>query len=280
MMTGKEGYQLICRELDAISDSPSFEAFELLQFCTGLTRTEVLLGEAVLSGEQTQRIDAVLLRRINGEPLQYILGEWTFYGRPFSVGEGVLIPRADTETLVDAALSFAGRSEALRIADLCSGSGCVAVTLAKELPNAAVDAFEKSDAAFSYLERNIARHGASVNPYLFDVCEASEGLYDIIVSNPPYLSGEDMAHLQREVSFEPPMALAGGADGLDFYRTITARWKRNLKEGGALLYEVGAGQAQDVSAILAENGFTEICTATDLCGIIRVVSGRKLALQR
>ena len=124
-------------------------------------------------------------------------------------------------------------------------------------------------------DSNIARHGAAVRPFLFDVCASSAGLYDMLVSNPPYLSGEDMAHLQREVSFEPSMALAGGADGLDFYRIITRHWKSNLKNGGALLYEVGAGQADSVSAILSENGFADICTWRDLCGIIRVVGGIK-----
>ncbi len=272
-MTANESYRVLCRELEKISESPSFEAFELLAGCAGLSRTQVLTGSIELSGEQIQTIDAALLRRLNGEPLQYILGEWTFYGRPFSVGEGVLIPRADTETLVEAALSLASVVEKPQIADLCAGSGCIAVTLARELSGALVDAFEKSKEAYSYLTRNIARHGAAVRPFLFDVCASSAGLYDMIVSNPPYLSGEDMAHLQREVSFEPSMALAGGADGLGFYRIITRRWKSNLKNGGALLYEVGAGQADSVSAILSENGFADICTWRDLCGIIRVVGG-------
>ena len=274
-MTANESYRVLCRELEKISESPSFEAFELLAGCAGLSRTQVLTGSSGLSDEQIRTIDAALLRRLNGEPLQYILGEWTFYGRPFSVGEGVLIPRADTETLVEAALSLASVVEKPQIADLCAGSGCIAVTLARELSGASVDAFEKSEEAFSYLTRNIARHGAAVRPFLFDVCASSAGLYDMIVSNPPYLSGEDMAHLQREVSFEPSMALAGGADGLDFYRIITRRWKSNLKNGGALLYEVGAGQADSVSAILSENGFADICTWRDLCGIIRVVGGIK-----
>ena len=116
-------------------------------------------------------------------------------------------------------------------------------------------------------------NGAAVRPFLFDVCASSAGLYDMIVSNPPYLSAADMARLQKEVSFEPAVALAGGADGLDFYRIITRRWKPNLKNGGALLYEVGAGQSDSVSAILSENGFPDICTWRELCGIIRVVGG-------
>lgn len=274
-MTANESYRVLCRELERISESPSFEAFELLAGCAGLSRTQVLTSSFELSDAQVQAIDAALFRRLNGEPLQYILGEWTFYGRPFSVGEGVLIPRADTETLVEAAISLASAMDKPHIADLCAGSGCIAVTLARELSGALVDAFEKSGEAYSYLTRNIARHGAAVRPFLFDVCASSSGLYDIIVSNPPYLSAADMARLQKEVSFEPSMALAGGAEGLDFYRIITPRWKPNLKNGGALLYEVGAGQADSVFAILSENGFADICTWRDLCGIIRVVGGIK-----
>lgn len=272
-MTGMEAYRLLCRELEKISDSPSFEAFEMLENCTGLTRTQVLTGSIVLTEKQVAAVDAVLQRRLLGEPLQYILGEWTFFGRPFAVGEGVLIPRADTEVLVETAISAARPLNAPKIADLCSGSGCIAVTLALEL-GVKVDAYEKSDAAFDYLTRNIARHHADVQAYRWDVCEATNGAYDIIVSNPPYLTKEDMAHLQKEVSFEPEMALAGGEDGLDFYRIITARWKAVLKEDGMLFYEVGAGQAEAVSAILSQNGFTDICTQQDLCGIIRVVGGK------
>ncbi len=276
-MTANESYRVLCHALERTSSCPSFEAFELLAGCAGLSRTQVLTDSAVLDEEQVQAIDAALLRRLNGEPLQYILGEWTFFGRPFYVGKGVLIPRADTEVLVETALLMCGVQKQLRIADLCSGSGCIAVTLAREIPGAQVDAFEKSEAAYSYLERNIRRHGAHVRPFLFDVCASSAGLYDLIVSNPPYLSAADMENLQREVSFEPQTALAGGADGLDFYRIITERWKANLRPGGILLYEVGAGQAEAVSAILSQNGFVEICTYKDLCGIIRVVGGYKVS---
>ena len=273
-MTGMDAYRLLYRELEPFTESPSFEAFEMLSFCTGLTRTQALTGSVELSEEQVAAVDSVLQRRLLGEPLQYILGEWTFFGRPFAVGEGVLIPRADTETLVETAISAAKPIKNPRIADLCAGSGCIAVTLSLEL-GVRVDAYEKSDAAFSYLTKNIAKNGADVNAIQYDVLNAPDKKYDLIVSNPPYLTKEDMANLQKEVSFEPEMALYGGDDGLDFYRAIAARWKDTLNPGGMLFYEVGAGQAEEVSAILAKNGFTGICTYKDLCGIIRVVGGTR-----
>lgn len=273
-MTGMDAYRLLYRELEPFTESPSFEAFEMLSFCTGLTRTQILAGAFGLTEEQTAAVDRVLRRRLQREPLQYILGEWTFFGRPFAVGEGVLIPRADTETLVEAAISAAKPMQNPKIADLCAGSGCIAVTLSLELETE-VDAYEKSDAAFAYLTENIKKNGAKVNAIRYDVLQEPDKKYDLIVSNPPYLTKEDMAHLQKEVSFEPEMALFGGDDGLDFYRAITKVWKNTLLPGGMLFYEVGAGQADDVAAILAENGFTDICTYKDLCGIIRVVGGKR-----
>ncbi len=273
-MTSMDAYRLLYRELEPFTESPSFEAFEMLSHCTGLTRTQALTGAVELNEEQIAAVDAVLQRRLLGEPLQYILGEWTFFGRPFAVGEGVLIPRADTETLVETAISAAKPMQNPKIADLCSGSGCIAVTLSLEL-GVQVDAYEKSELAFSYLLKNIEKNSANVNAIPYDVLQAPQEKYDLIVSNPPYLTKEDMAHLQKEVSFEPEMALFGGDDGLDFYRAITNEWKNTLNENGWLFYEVGAGQADDVSAILAENGFADICTYKDLCGIIRVVGGKR-----
>lgn len=216
-------------------------------------------------------------KRISGYPLQYILEEWEFFGLPFRVGEGVLIPRQDTETLVECVLNHYSDTEGLHIADLCSGSGCIPVALDKYLRSASISAVEYSDAALAYLNRNIALNSSSVKAVRGDVlspetCHMFSGL-DIITSNPPYLTPDDMNRLQKEVSFEPEMALAGGNDGLLFYRTITANWKHCLKQGGMIFYETGIHQDTDVSQILAENGFTDIKQWPDLCGVNRVVSG-------
>lgn len=216
-------------------------------------------------------------RRIKGEPLQYILGEWEFYGYPFEVGKGVLIPRQDTETLIEVVKRINIPSPS--IADLCSGSGCIAVTLSKEIRGASVTAVEKYEEAAFYLRRNIKINDAEVTVVMGDVLEHETvdgaGCFDIIVSNPPYLTESDMNELQEEVRHEPATALFGGEDGLGFYRSITALWKEKIRKGGYLVYEIGMGQENDVAKILRENGFEDIAFTDDLCNIIRVVSARK-----
>lgn len=231
--------------------------------------------------EAETKIRSLVKRLTEGEPLQYLLGEWEFWGYPFKVGKGVLIPRPDTETLVEAALAICRRNapDAPKIADLCSGSGCIAVTLKKELPRSEVYAVELSEAALGYLRENVKRNNTDVKIIAADVLdpETSEHLggFDIIVSNPPYLTEEDMADLQTEVAKEPAMALFGGEDGLDFYRKMTRLWKSSLKAGGFLCYEFGMGQHEAVEEILKRNNFTDIEFAKDAGGIIRTVTARK-----
>lgn len=219
-------------------------------------------------------------RRAKHEPLQYLLGEWEFYGLPFCVGEGVLIPRADTETIVDAALSRIPDRSGQQILDLCTGSGCIALTLAEHLPQSTVIGLEKSPEALRYAVKNqemLRIKNAQMlekDVLLPETAAAYHGLA-AIVSNPPYLTAEDMQHLQEEVTYEPAAALDGGADGLHFYREITRLWRDALCEGGLLAYEVGVHQAKDVAAILSQNGFGCIECICDLGGIERVVLGRK-----
>jgi len=230
-----------------------------------------------LSDAQAEQARAMADRRVTGEPLQYILGEWEFYGLRLFVGEGVLIPRPDTETLVDAILERISRNAAPVILDLCSGSGCIALALRENLPHAQVHAVEKSDKALLYLRKNAAYHGGRITIHQHDVLDvhAADGFSgaDVIVSNPPYLTAEEMAELQTEVRHEPAMALEGGGDGLLFYREIPKIWKKSLRPGGVLAFEVGDAQAEDVAAILAENGFADIRILPDLAGISRVVLG-------
>lgn len=216
-------------------------------------------------------------RRIDGFPLQYILGKWEFYGLPFKVGEGVLIPRQDTETLVDYVLTIFKKDLGLKILDLCSGSGCIPISLEKNLINAEVHAIELSKMAYSYLLDNITLNSSNVIAHLGDVLEPSTtndfNGFNIITANPPYLTKSDMENLQREVSFEPKTSLFGGNDGLSYYRTICKLWKNSLKVGGMLVFEIGQHQEYDVSKIMLENGFSDIAVIPDLCGINRVVSG-------
>ncbi|MBQ2273890.1 MAG: peptide chain release factor N(5)-glutamine methyltransferase [Clostridia bacterium] len=227
---------------------------------------------AFLGNTSEEELDAVLKRRIDGEPLQYILGEWEFYDLPFYVGEGVLIPRPDTETLAEFAIDRAGTRETVCM-DLCSGSGCLAITLDKHSVNATVYAMELSDKAFEYLKKNIERNASSVRAVKGDVLEDDFGEFDLIISNPPFIKTADLDTLQKEVKREPQMALDGGDDGLVFYRKIAEKWVPHLKSGGTLAVEIGIGQGDDVKAIFKAAGLKNIGSRNDLSGIERVIFG-------
>ena len=221
-------------------------------------------------------------RRSQGYPLQYLLGRWEFFGYPFNVGEGVLIPRPETELLVENIIEICRREQLTspRIADLCSGSGCIAVTLKKELPSAEVRAYEISPQALSYLKENASLNDADINIIERDVMlggneDIPEDGFDIIVSNPPYLTSEEMSQLQTEVRHEPELALYGGEDGLDAYRAITDIWKHHLRKNGWLCYEYGDGQHDYVKDILIDNDFRNITLSRDLAGIYRAVSAQR-----
>lgn len=221
--------------------------------------------------------NAMIERRINGEPLQYLIGEWEFYGLTLKVGKGTLIPRQDTETIVDLVIDKYRNSDSLSVIDLCSGTGCIGIALEKNLRCDKVFCVEKSEKAAEYLKENLRLNGSRAELILGDVLDEKvlEKLSqaDIIVCNPPYLTKEDMENLQKEVSFEPAEALFGGEDGLDFYRSITRIWKSKLKDGGMLIYEIGIGQEDEVMRMLIQHGFENVRCRKDLCGINRCVFG-------
>lgn len=220
-------------------------------------------------------------KRRNGLPVQYIVGEWEFYGYPFKVGKGVLIPRQDTETLVDYVLEICRRNniKSPKIIDLCSGTGCIAITLKKEIPDSEVYALELSENALEYLEYNKKLNNADIKIIKADVLEDNSRknlpVFDIIVSNPPYLTKQDMQELQKEVQAEPESALYAGEDGLCFYKKITPLWKKSLKKGGIIVYEIGINQHDSVSDILKSDNFEKVEFIKDTAGIIRVVSAVK-----
>ena len=220
-------------------------------------------------------------KRKKGFPIQYILGEWEFYGYKFKVGEGVLIPRQDTETLIDYVLDICRKNniKSPKIIDLCSGTGCIAITLKKEIPDSEIYALENSGIALEYLEYNAKLNQADIKIMEADVLENkyTDNFkdFDIIVSNPPYLTAQDMRELQPEVRFEPITALYAGEDGLYFYQRITPLWKKILKSGGMIVYEIGMNQHESVSDILKSNNFNQTEFIKDTAGIIRVVSGVK-----
>lgn len=260
-------------------ESASFEAMCILEHVFGKKLSVLLLEKPTASEEQKNTVNNLAYRRICGYPLQYLLGKWEFFGLPFYVGEGVLIPRQDTETLVETVLKIK-LPENPKILDLCSGSGCIAVSLALKIKNADVTAVEISDKAAEYIKKNAELNNTDLNIVKDDVlsektAEIFSGI-DAIVCNPPYLTADDMKSLQKEVTFEPETALFGGKDGLDFYRNITKLWKDCLKSGGILAYEIGMGQEDAVMKILEENNFINIEMTEDLSGIIRVVRGEKI----
>ena len=267
----REALAYIKEGLKGVTDELDSEAKIILSY---VTDTEPNRFRIELPSAETQALDTVLEKRKKGIPLQYIIGRWWFFGLEFLVGKGVLIPRQDTELLVETALSMAEGITAPKIADLCSGSGCIAISVAKNLPEAEVTAVEKYDEAYAFLEKNV-RHNEAVNvtPVKADVCDEPFGEFDIILSNPPYIPFADLEILSREVLKEPEVALFGGEDGLYFYRVITKRWKTALKRGGRLAFEVGIKEAPLVAEILRQEGFTEIGFACDLLGIERVVFG-------
>lgn len=240
-------------------------------------------------GAAAERAVQLAKRRGEGYPLQYLLGEWEFYGRRFRVGEGVLIPRPDTEILVDTVIEHMRGQASPEIIDLCSGSGCIAVSLAKNIAGARLIAVELSSDAMPYLAENIRRNEADVRILKGDVMdgrlldnfmeEDSPGDYrtvDCIVSNPPYLTAKEMSELQREVTFEPAMALDGGADGLKFYRVISCLWREVLRDGGLLAFEIGWEQGAAVADILKGSGYADVKIIKDHGGRDRAVTGFKI----
>lgn len=280
-------YQQLYRQTKEIltkagCDSPAFDAISLLDHCLQIDRQALIMqGGNEAPPEGTAVCLSLAGRRAQGVPLQYLLGEWEFMGRQFFVGSGVLIPREDTEVTVLEALRYLQGIPSPRVLDLCAGSGAIAVTLAKELPHSAVTAFELSDDAFAYLQKNIARHHAgNVSAIKGDVLEGcpgfGDGTFDAIVSNPPYIETEEIKTLQKEISFEPRMALDGGADGLVFYRAILARWSPLLRHGGMMAFEVGENQALPVKELMRGHGFTDIRFQKDVMGTDRCVSGIRI----
>lgn len=254
------------------------EARDIIHFVTGLNNQEQLINyKKELTDNEENKVKDILSKRINGYPLQYILGKWTFMGRDFSLGEGVLIPRDDTEVVVLSVIPYLKQMKNPRIIDLCSGSGIIAITLKCMFPQSEVHALELSKKAMPHLKRNIENLAPDVILHQGDLnllCNSFEDNYfDLIISNPPYIESEIIPTLQAEVQKEPKMALDGGADGLDFYRSITQKWSSKLKSGGMIAFELGEGQFDIVKAMMKENGFENICPFLDLGNIHRAING-------
>ena len=262
-------------------EGAQLEARELVCFALEKTKEQLYRDmNLYVTAQQEAKVEELVQRRLAGEPVAYIIGEWEFYGLPLDISPDVLVPRMDTEVLAERAITLIQQAgEGARILDLCAGSGCVGLAVAANAPNCRAVLADLSEGALRICRQNVRRNGlnARVTCIRADARDAAPSTlwdFDVIACNPPYIPTADIDGLDITVrDFEPRMALDGGADGLDFYRDITAKWKSALRLGGTLMFEVGIGQAPDVEQILAQNGFTNINTYPDTAGIWRVVEG-------
>ncbi|MGI6014558.1 MAG: peptide chain release factor N(5)-glutamine methyltransferase [Oscillospiraceae bacterium] len=261
------------------------EARLLTAFVAGKTPEQFLRDrQMALSPTAEQQLQTLLERRLCGEPLAYLIGNWSFYGLPFVVCPDVLIPRMDTEVLIDCILHDLSEKldSSWSILDLCSGSGCIGCALAVNLPNSRVTLADISTAALAVCETNVAQNGLSdrVSCRLADaksVPPADWQPMDLIVCNPPYIPTSDLKTLDCTVrDYEPTLALDGGADGLDFYRAVLAHWAPLLTADGRLYFEVGINQTETVLALMPQYGIAPIGKVHDSLGVARVVIGKQV----
>lgn len=281
-MTIKDIIIKYSKELEEISSTPRLDVETLLQNVLNVDRLYILLNlEKSLSEDEQKLFNELIEQRLNNRPIAYIVGNREFMGLDFYVQEGVLIPRPDTEILVEEVIEIAKNKGSINILDIGTGSGAITVSLAKYLENAQVTSVDISEVALEIGERNAINNDVKnrvqfIKSDLFSSLDKNMQ-FDIIVSNPPYIKREVIDTLDKQVKdFEPYNALEGGIDGLDFYRAITKQAKDFLKEGGVLAYEVGHDQSEDVSKLMEIDGYTNIYTKKDLQGIDRVVIGTSL----
>ena len=259
--------------LDAAGvDGARTDARILLAHAMGVTREDLIAATRQPVDEEAALFESFVTRRATREPVAYIRGSREFWSLEFKVGPGVLVPRPETETLIEQALAaFPDRNTALSIADLGAGSGALLVAALKEFPNARGTGFERSPEAFAYAEPNLARHGLAARGRIVAAdWSAADGPFDLILSNPPYIPSTDIEDLDPDVRmFEPRAALDGGTDGLGAYRDLAGLLPRLLKPGGMALLELGLGQAEQVEPLFL--GLAVVRVAPDLAGISRVL---------
>ncbi|MBR4080907.1 MAG: peptide chain release factor N(5)-glutamine methyltransferase [Clostridia bacterium] len=253
---------------------PEVDGALLLSHLTGRAPLALRLDtDTILADDVLARFLALRAKRLRRVPLQYLTGEAEFLGQVFRVDERVLIPRPETEMLVERALATLAGRTAPRVLDLCCGSGCIGVSVKLARPDAQVTLTDASEGALAVAQENARRLGAQADFRLGDLFSPVEGAFDAILSNPPYIPAADCLTLQEEVRREPLMALDGGADGLDFYRRIAAQAPSHLTDGGVLLLEIGWDQGDTVPALLRQAGFADVRAHEDFQGILRTVEG-------
>ena len=255
----------------------------LLSHVLNCKRLELYLSfDRPLQKNEIDSLRELIKRRSTFEPLQYIIGKVEFFGLEFEVNPSVLIPRHETELLVEEIINSIQKEDHVKIMDIGCGSGNICVALAKHLPNAELTAADISEAALQTAELNakinlVEKQLSFVNKNILNGFEEGENQFDVIVSNPPYVSSEDFNHLEPELRlFEPKIALTDDNDGLTFFRKISVIAQSILKDKGKLYFEIGAGQSRQVKNILEENGFTNIIIKKDYSDIERIIIGEKI----
>lgn len=258
-------------------ENPAFDAIYLFEHVFSLSRTDITVyGYKEIEKDKLPYLDECIARRVKNEPVQYITGQWYFMGNTYKIAEGVLIPRDDTEVLVSACLDILKNKGEQNIVDLCSGSGIIAVTLKQYSPLSTVYAVEKSDIAYTYLNKNAKLNNADIKTIhadLYDcVSDFEDDSFDLIVSNPPYIISDEIKTLQKEVQFEPALALDGGKDGYDFYRGIIDMWSKKLKKGSHIAFEIGENQFDYIKALLINAGYKDVKGYLDLGSTVRAMT--------
>ena len=282
-------YKSFCTSFKDISDSPASDAKILICHCLGITQTQLALyGDEEVPSDKIDELEKLRTSRLEGQPVAYLTGQRGFYECIFKVSPDTLIPRADTETLVEEAIAditeLCEEQQEVRILDLCCGTGCIGISVAKVLS----DCFDKvsltladvSEKAMEVCKANakdlIEEENIETSFVIGNLFEnIKDSTFDAILSNPPYIASAIIPTLEKQVQFEPKLALDGGKDGLDFVRQIADQAKEHLRSGGLLEMEISYDQAKETSLILEKNGYSFVEVIQDLAGNDRVIKGRR-----
>ena len=257
----------------------------LISYSLNLSKTKLISNALIeLNENEINKIETLINRRLNFEPIAYITNKKEFYGIDFYVNNSVLIPRVETEEIIDLIKEYINKeidkNKKFSVCDIGAGCGNIAITLKKLFENADITAIEISEKAMQVIKKNcenILQNKNSINIINADALSCTpKNKFDIIVSNPPYVALKDKDNLQRDLYFEPENALYSGYDGMDFYRNIIDGYRKTVKKGGFMLFEIGYDQAESVSELMKNAGFDQIIVKKDLAGLDRVVSGRLL----
>lgn len=274
-------------EVKKVLEAYGKEGLIIMEYVLNLPKSKILQNNLTLSEEDERKVREIIEKREAGMPLQYAIGLWNFFGRDFLVGEDVLIPRPETELLVERILKEAsafsqekslnlGKEKAPSLLDLCTGSGIIGITCRLEGNFSRILSTDISEAALALADKNKERFRANIELRKSDLFESIDEKFDFISANPPYIRSRDLERLEEDVKNEPILALDGGEDGLNFYRKIIKSSKAYLNTKGYLFFEIGYGQAEKVSTLLDEEGYDIIEIIVDYNGIDRHIVARNL----